>query len=264
MKALGMLRKLSPYAIIGLAGVSGRESKKVQYLHRLYCYSMWLVGICLLFQWHFDHFKVITPFQSRAINAIVWAYFVITFTYFITHVDDKKHYLAENWLLPLIIIFGLPTILAPNSLVANLILLRPFLAIYILIPSLSLLWHFFIDGKLRTTLVAATVIVIIFGIIISSIDPAVHTVWDGIWWAIATISTVGYGDVTPTSALGRVLGVLLIVVGIGIFVTITANFLALILDKKNDRLQQIDDKLIRLEKLLAKIERDNSSSNDKS
>jgi voltage-gated potassium channel len=60
----------------------------------------------------------------------------------------------------------------------------------------------------------------------------VHNIWDGIWWAIATVSTVGYGDVVPESFLGRLLGTGLIILGLGIFVTITANYLALLLQRE--------------------------------
>lgn len=44
-------------------------------------------------------------------------------------------------------------------------------------------------------------------------NPAVSTVADGLWWAIVTLTTVGYGDISPTTALGRVVGGTLMVTG---------------------------------------------------
>ena len=41
------------------------------------------------------------------------------------------------------------------------------------------------------------------------------TAWDGIWWAMTTMTTVGYGDIYPQTDAGRVLAILVMVVGIG-------------------------------------------------
>jgi voltage-gated potassium channel len=41
------------------------------------------------------------------------------------------------------------------------------------------------------------------------------TAWDGIWWAVSTMTTVGYGDQFPTTAEGRVLAIVVMLVGIG-------------------------------------------------
>ena len=37
------------------------------------------------------------------------------------------------------------------------------------------------------------------------------------WWAVATLTTVGYGDVTPITTLGRFLGAASAIIGIGLF-----------------------------------------------
>ena len=44
----------------------------------------------------------------------------------------------------------------------------------------------------------------------------------GLWWAIQTVTTVGYGDVVPTSTLGRLVAALVMIVGIGFLTVITA------------------------------------------
>jgi voltage-gated potassium channel len=49
---------------------------------------------------------------------------------------------------------------------------------------------------------------------------------DGLWWAITTVTTVGYGDKFPTTSLGRVLAVGLMLVGISLMGVITASVAA--------------------------------------
>jgi voltage-gated potassium channel len=46
--------------------------------------------------------------------------------------------------------------------------------------------------------------------------------WDGMWWAVTTMTTVGYGDVYPHTDSGRAIAIVLMVVGIGFVAVLTA------------------------------------------
>jgi voltage-gated potassium channel Kch len=48
------------------------------------------------------------------------------------------------------------------------------------------------------------------------------SVWLGMWWAIQTVTTVGYGDVTPKDVLGRVVAAAVMLQGIAFIAIITA------------------------------------------
>jgi len=48
--------------------------------------------------------------------------------------------------------------------------------------------------------------------------------FDGIWWAVSTITTVGYGDYVPVTNLGRVIGIILQILGALMFGTTVAMF----------------------------------------
>ena len=48
------------------------------------------------------------------------------------------------------------------------------------------------------------------------------TMWDGIWWAVTTVTTVGYGDLYPTTVQGRIIGIALMLVGISFLSLLTA------------------------------------------
>lgn len=49
---------------------------------------------------------------------------------------------------------------------------------------------------------------------------------DGIWWALVTLTTVGYGDTVPATPFARIVGVLLMFVGIGFVAALTATVAA--------------------------------------
>jgi voltage-gated potassium channel len=52
----------------------------------------------------------------------------------------------------------------------------------------------------------------------------IRTPMDAIWWALTTITTVGYGDRFPVTLEGRLVAMLLMVVGIGLFGVLTGLF----------------------------------------
>jgi voltage-gated potassium channel len=63
-------------------------------------------------------------------------------------------------------------------------------------------------------------------------------VWLGFWWAIQTVTTVGYGDVTPTHPAGRVIAGLVMVTGIGFLTVVTASVTALFIESVRHRSQR--------------------------
>jgi voltage-gated potassium channel len=59
--------------------------------------------------------------------------------------------------------------------------------------------------------------------------------WVGLWWAIVTLGTVGYGDVVPTTPWGRVVGSGVILVGVTFLSFLTATVTSLFVSREQDR-----------------------------
>lgn len=89
-------------------------------------------------------------------------------------------------------------------------------------------------------------------------DPAanIKTVEDGIWWAVTTMTGVGFGDVYPVTFWGRVMGMGLEVLGVLVFGLIVGHIAVALFRVHDDfywrrlfeRLDRVEAKLDRLEK----------------
>ena len=88
---------------------------------------------------------------------------------------------------------------------------------------------------LLLTIVTATPTVAA-GLLIRITDPKdIHSLGEGLWWAVQTVTTVGYGDVVPTSALGRIVGVAVMITGIAFLTVTTAAITNLFIEQARRR-----------------------------
>ena len=62
----------------------------------------------------------------------------------------------------------------------------------------------------------------------------IHTYPDALWWAIVTVTTVGYGDRYPVSEGGRVVAAVLMLVGIGLIGVLTATVASVFIKEHTD------------------------------
>jgi len=85
-------------------------------------------------------------------------------------------------------------------------------------------------------------------------DSNITTGSDALWWAYATITTVGYGDRFPVTELGRVIGVIVLTAGVGLFGVLTgfvANFF--LAPRRERRLMRRDSLALDARSMLAAV-----------
>ena len=80
-----------------------------------------------------------------------------------------------------------------------------------------------VRGAAGVIVIATIVVVVVAGIAISLLDGEEYpNVGIGMWWALQTVTTVGYGDVTPTNVTGRLVGAAVMLEGTAFVAIVTA------------------------------------------
>ena len=63
----------------------------------------------------------------------------------------------------------------------------------------------------------------------------IHNYGDALWWAVVTVTSVGYGDTSPVTAAGRGVAVVLMITGIALFGVVTASIASYFVEQDQDR-----------------------------
>ncbi len=80
-----------------------------------------------------------------------------------------------------------------------------------------------VRGAMSVIVLATATVVVAGGALMRFIDHKEYdSIWVGMWWAIQTVTTVGYGDVTPANPAGRIVAALLMLEGVAFLAIITA------------------------------------------
>lgn len=157
---------------------------------------------------------------------------------------DKKKFFKEN-------IFDLLSII-PVSASFNFFRLARLSRLAVVFRLVRLVG---LTGKLNRLLqISGLVYIIYISIAILIISAAMYSVSEhvsydqSLWWAIATATTIGYGDISPHTPLGKFAAILLMIIGIcfiGVLTSSLTNFF--IRDHTNDRMETVLKKLNQLE-----------------
>ncbi len=109
------------------------------------------------------------------------------------------------------------------------------------------------------------VAVVVFGVVERVIDPKTfHSVWLGMWWAVQTVTTVGYGDVVPDQTAGKVIAAFLMLGGLSLIAVVTAAITSGFVSRAEARraatgedpvLQQLDQLTAEVQALRAELDR---------
>ena len=130
----------------------------------------------------------------------------------------------------------------------------------IFLRGLTLFLRAFNSKRLRTILATIIVSVTFFGFLFYISEPQIKSFGDGMWLALVTITTVGYGDIELSTTVGRFIASALMFVGLGLIASVTAiisvKFIQNFVDHhtNDDVLEKLDEMQKDLDELKKKIQ----------
>lgn len=117
---------------------------------------------------------------------------------------------------------------------------------------------------MATVLAVAIVLVAVAGLLMRLVEPKTFdSLGLAYWWAVTTVTTVGYGDVVPVSVPGRLVAAMLMLTGLALIPTLTSVIVSTLISKnrqeEQDRIEQLQHEqaavLARIEERLDRIEK---------
>lgn len=244
-------------ATLGFGGVHGRENPRALKWGPRLEIPMLLLALWVLVEWYLALKGELAPNYQRMSDWGIWGFFLLELTLVTLLCTDKIRHLKRNWASLLIIALAFPPFHEHGEFSA-LRFLRFFFLVGFFSQNFQLTRAVLLQNKLGKTLLVGALLITGGGILIASIDPSIQSPGEGVWWAWVTVTTVGYGDLVPTSAEGKIFASFLILLGICLVSLLTANVSAFLLSRQNQKeisLEQVQiRKLVALEKRIDNIE----------
>ena len=206
-----------------------------------------------------------------AIDYIIWGVFAADLAAKVAIAPDRWRYLVAHWL---------DVVLVVLPLLRPLRVIRSMRAVRILRASraATAAARFLVGVRrmparrgVRYVVVTALVVVVAAGSLVTVFeqdqpDASIQSLPDGLWWAVTTVTTVGYGDTYPRTAAGRGVGVALMLMGIGLFGALTASLAAILMESGENeiaaQLREVNERLRRLEERAGTVVRDDRDADE--
>jgi voltage-gated potassium channel len=190
-------------------------------------------------------------------NWVIWAIFVVELGAVLVVAPRKKAALRAHWLDVAIVVLTIPLL---GQALAWLRLAR-FIRLarfgVVVARALQAEKRLTSGDSLRIAALLTLAAIVVGGAAQSTVSTGEFgSMWDGIWWASVTVTTVGYGDLYPKTVQGRLVGMVLMFVGIAFLSILTASIASrFVKEERGEEHVEIMDALRQLQADVAALKR---------
>ncbi len=162
-----------------------------------------------------------------AANWAIWAVFFAELIFIFSVAPRKRAALRAHWLDEVIVLVTVPAFgrfLASLRLVRLARLLRLLRLGAVLTRALQRERTMSSEVVFRFVALLTVFVVVLSGAVESMVNAKEFpSIWEGIWWSVVTVTTVGYGDLAPTTVEGQIVAMVVMLFGIGFLSVLTAT-----------------------------------------
>lgn len=200
-----------------------------------------MVGVALLalpaFYLDLNHVTALR-WVSRSLDVFILLAFSAEFFWMLAITRHRASYIGRNWLDVLIITGAAVSVVGAGAGWVPLVrLLRLAYVSLLLARTLGAMRNLLAPGAAPYLLGWGLITLGLAGAGFYWLEPTVHSYGDGLWLAFTTGSTVGYGDIVPTTTASRIFAALMAIMGLAILSLMTARIAAFLIgeDEKRSR-----------------------------
>ncbi len=196
---------------------------------------------------------------AGVVNWAIWIAFAVELVVMLAVVPDRWRWVRSHLLEVVVVVLTPPFMPSSFQALRALRLLR---LLRLLRVARFARRTFSLEG-VRYAAILAVLTALAGGYAYSTIEHAQEpapSVWDGVWWAVSTMTTVGYGDEFPVTTLGRIVAMALMLVGIGFIAMLTGalaqRFLAGEVREEVRELEAVEEDVLReIREITARLQR---------
>ena len=183
----------------------------------------------------------------------IWTIFVVEYGVLLILAPDRRRYIAGNWVNAGIIALSFPLLPAVMGFV-RLVRLTRILRLFLVVAKGLRTMKLIVSQRSFVYVLSVTaVLVVVAAQLLHMLEPTPGGFSDGLWWAVVTTTTVGYGDITPKTAAGRLVAVMLMLTGTALIATVAASVSAYFVGaERTKEYEDIKARLKRIERMLGK------------